>query len=430
MKIVLINLILINFSLRLILTKITIFFIEITLTLLLFTVKMTKRLKGPPVFVAIIFLFLIIVIYTSQSNERTRIKMPQIETRRSFASSPSEVRTNNTEPRLNVILLTFMSSGSTVVGNMLNLHPDVFYIYEPLHGLRRNVYGNEWRVLDKSKNDAFRKDFSTLLNDLFTCGFQKKRTIELVFPRWVRSHNQWYKKSTPLTKESLRKACKARKLTVTKIMQTRLPREIGIREVERVCRSDPSKFDCLIVHLVRDPRAVLSSLIKRHFIGKTARSLSPQGIGNLENNAHLLCSLISENLDHVNKEWSNWFNSRYILVRYEDVISNMSRAVYDMYKSIGLPMVETIVHWINGVPPPDRSHSRGMVVSNADGTTIDQWRFRENSSRVYLFEEACGPLMEAMGYVFINGSKNLQHNNSKSLRTPYVPFLRDLHRKP
>ena len=387
---------------------------------------MTRRLKGPPVFVAIIFLFLIIVIYMSQSNERIKVKMPQIaETKRSFASSPSEVRTNNTEPRLNVILLTHMSSGSTVIGNMLNLHPDVFYIYEPLHALRRSVYGSEWLVLDKSKNDAFREDFSSLLNDLFTCGFTEKRTIELVFPEWVRHLDQWYKKSTPLTKESLRKACNARKITVTKIMQTRLPREIGVREVERVCRSDPSKFACLIVHLVRDPRAVLSSLIKRHFIGKRRRS-SPQGIANLNNNAHLLCSLVSENLAYVNTEWSNWFKSRYILVRYEDVISNMSRAVYDMYKSIGLPMVQSIVQWIKGVPPPGRSHNRGMVISKADAITIDQWRFRENSPRVSLFEEACGPLMEAMGYIFINGSENFQHS-SKPLRTPYVPFLRDLH---
>ena len=82
-------------------------------------------------------------------------------------------------------------------------------------------------------------------------------------------------------------------------MQTRLPREIGIREVERVCRSDPSKCHCLIVHPVRDPRAVFSSLIKRHFIEKPARSLSPTGIANLKDNAHLLCSLVSENLEYV-----------------------------------------------------------------------------------------------------------------------------------
>ena len=125
-------------------------------------------------------------------------------------------------------------------------------------------------------------------------------------------------------------------------------------------------------------------------------------------------------------EWSKWFKSCYILARYEDVISNMSKLVNDTYKFIGLDMIETINNWIKGVPPPVRSHNHGMVISNADATRIDNWRFRENSSRVSLFEEACEPRMEAMGYVFINGSENLQHNNSKPLRTPNIPFVRDL----
>ena len=137
------------------------FLSKINLMLLLLTVKMT-RLKALAVFVAIIFLFLIIVIYTSQSNEITRVKMPQTVTRRSFVSSTSEVTSNNTRPRLNVILLTLMRSGSTVVGNMFYIHPDVFYIYEPLHALRRIVYKGEWLVLNKSTSDAFKKDFSTL----------------------------------------------------------------------------------------------------------------------------------------------------------------------------------------------------------------------------------------------------------------------------
>ena len=411
---------------------------NINLMLLLFTVKMTRSLKGPLVFVAFIFLFVFIVIYMIQTNETAELRMPQIDYRKSFASKTSKEQTNNPEPRLNVILLTHMSSGSTVVGNMFNLHPDVFYIYEPLHDLRRFVYKNEWQVLNKSRNNAFRKDVSTLLGDLFTRGFQEERTIKLAFPKWVRPFNTWYDTSISFTKEPLRKVCNERKISATKIMQSRLPREIGIREVERVCRSDPGKFDCLIVHLVRDPRAVLSSLLRRaFFMGGheksllTQKPLSAEGISLLKKNAQMLCSLIVENLDYVNTEWSNWFKSRYILIRYEDAISNMSKAVNDMYKSIGLDMVESISNWIKGVPPPGASTKRNkaMVLSTADAATVDKWRFLESSSLVSLFEEACGPLMEAMGYIFVNGSENLQHNNmsSKPLRTANIPFLKHLH---
>ena len=151
------------------------FLAKINLMLFLLTVRMIRRLKGLAVFVAIIFLFLIIVMYTDQSNEKTGVKMPQTDTRRSFVSSTSEMTANNTKPRLNVILLTHMSSGSSVVGNIFNLHPDVFYLYEPMRALRRKVYRGEWLVLNESTSDAFKKDFSTLLRDFFTCSFQEKK---------------------------------------------------------------------------------------------------------------------------------------------------------------------------------------------------------------------------------------------------------------
>ena len=397
-----------------------------------------RRLQGRHVFLAGILLVVIIVIYNRQTKDMLMVRTSQIETGNDLMLPVIDVKTNRTKTRLNVILLTHMSSGSTVVGNMFNLHPDVFYIYEPLHALRRKLRGGEWVELDKSRNDAFRKDFSTLVRDLFTCGFHEEKTIKLVFPTWARSFNTWFDSSTPLTKESLRKTCNARKITVTKIMQTRLPREIGIREVERVCRSDPGKFDCLIVHLVRDPRAVLASLTERcFFMAEPARSLftqkplSAEGKSLLKKNAQMLCSLVMENLDYVNSEWSNWFKNRYILVRYEDAISNMSGAVNDMYKAIGLDMVEIISNWIKGVPPPGRSTSRAQatVLSNTDAATIDKWRFRENPSLVSLFEEACGSLMEVMGYMFVNGSESLQHNNNKPLRTPKIPFLKNLYSK-
>ena len=269
--------------------------------ILLSTQMMLRRINGRHVFLVALLLVLATVLFTSRTKEMMMVKTQQIETGNDLMPPILEVKTNRTKTRLNVILLTHMSSGSTVVGNMFNLHPDVFYIYEPLHALRRKLQGGEWRVLDKSRNDALRKDFSTLVHDLFTCDFHEEKTVKLVFPKWVRSFNTWFNSSTPLTKESLRKACNARKLTVTKIMQTRLPRKIGIGEVERVCRSDPSKFDCLIVHLVRDPRAVLASLTQRgFFMGKPVRNLltqkplSAEGLTLLRKNAQILCSLIWE----------------------------------------------------------------------------------------------------------------------------------------
>ena len=262
---------------------------------------MNRPFQSRKVFAAIVTCVLVmIVVYMSQENEILILRAPQRETRNECSIPTSVVKANCTKTRLNVIILTHRSSGSTLVGNIFNLHPDVFYIYEPLNTLRRDINKNEWRALEKPSNDAYRQHFTTLLRDLFTCGFEEERTIELAFPdsfsspepvvswsrgretrgrlqikpsgsgdknvpAWARPFNAWDNRSTPLTKETLRKACNARKITGTKIMQTRLPREGGIHELEQVSRSDPSTFDCFIVHQVRDPRAVLSSLISKRF---------------------------------------------------------------------------------------------------------------------------------------------------------------------
>ena len=397
---------------------------------------MNRASQSPKAFVAIVTCVLVmIVVYMSQGNMMTRLRAPQRETRNGFAIPTSVGKANRTKTRLNVILLTHMSSGSTLVGNIFNLHPDVFYIYEPLNTLRRDINTNEWRALEKESNDAYREDFSTLLRDLFTCGFDEERTIELAFPEWARPFNAWDNRSAPLTKESLRKACNARKITVTKIMQTRLPSEGGIHELEQVCRSDPSKFDCFIVHQVRDPRAVLSSLISKHFYSLeptanvfTKTPISPEGMKLLKENAQMLCTLVLENLDYVHAKWSNWFKSRYILVRYEDIISNLSKEVSGIYKYFGLPMVDIISNWIKGIPPPGMKEARhyAMVISSNDITTAEKWRFHEKPSLVSLFEEACSTLMENIGYILVNGSENLQNNESVPLQTADIPFLRGL----
>ena len=380
-----------------------------------------------------IFALAVLVIYTGLGNEMLILRAPQTEARIELVIPTSAVKINRTKARLNVIILTHMSSGSTLVGNIFNLHPDVFYIYEPLNTLRRKNNTNEWHALEKQSNDAYRQDFSTLLRDLFTCGFDEERTIELAFPHWARSFNAWDNRSIPLTKESLRKACKARKITVTKIMQTRLPKEGGILELEQVCRSDPSEFDCFIVHQVRDPRAVLSSLISKRFysLEPTAdlfkmKPMPPEGKKLLMENAQMLCALVLVNLHYVNEEWSNWFKSRYILVRYEDIMSNISKEASDIYKYFSLNMVDIIANWIKGIPPPGMKKARhhAMVMSRNDTSTVDKWRFHEEPWRISLFEEACGALMEITGYIFVNGSKHLQYNKSEPLHTPNIPFLR------
>ena len=354
---------------------------------------------------------------------------------------------NSKTVRLNVIILTHMSSGSTFLGNLFNLHPDVFYLYEPLNELRMVVYGDrnvgEWSPLgNKTQRESYRNDVSNLLRDFFTCSFQENKTVNYLFPDFLREKElegylAWSNKSTDFTKELLREVCNSRQVTVAKIMQTRLPGEIGIRELQRVCSSEPDQFECLIIHLVRDPRAVVSSLILNKFHIPVISASDPKkrlrvafskkptlGKEAITNNTHILCSVLEVNLNYVNEEWSNWFKSRYILMRYEDTSGDLLATVSRIYKFTGLPMIPSIRKWILEGKRPTGVTNRNpaFFISKNDTDKISKWRVHLNISQVSEFEEVCWPLMYMMGYISVNGSGTLLNDTSQNLCTTKIPF--------
>ena len=339
--------------------------------------------------------------------------------------------------RWNVIILTHMSSGSTFAGNIFNLHPDVFYLYEPLHHLRRTVYGNEWNPFDEATNDEYKYDFSTLFRDVFDCGFREDVTVGRAIPPFLRKskkYTYWRFSSPEFTKETVSNACKAKKLTVAKVMQTRLPRDIGIQELQRVCTADPAKYDCLIIHLVRDPRAVVSSLLSRYFFileGPerkllTSRPLTKEGRELVKQHAELMCSQVSNNINYVKENWLNWFRGRYKVIRYEDMLGNVLNTTSELYDFVGLSMVETIHKWIVDGENPVAADGKTFQIGENNVNTLGHWRFDRDSSLVSLSEEACAPLMELTGYIFVNGSGYLQYDLSKPLLTKEIPVLKNL----
>ena len=139
-------------------------------------------------FMVTIFLQVLLICLSIRSQKNI-IKRPEFE---SDDTTRKENITNH-KARLNVVILTHMSSGSTLFGNTFNFHPDVFYLYEPLNLQRREVYKDskvlDMTVLDKKTEDACRIDFSKLLRDIFTCSFKENKTIDYLFPDWLRSRH-------------------------------------------------------------------------------------------------------------------------------------------------------------------------------------------------------------------------------------------------
>lgn len=333
--------------------------------------------------------------------------------------------------RQNVILLTHMRSGSTFVGNLFNLHPHVFYLYEPLLNLRRfsGRFGSEWNRMEREKNDVYSVEFRRLLNDTFSCAFEQPQTLKLLLhSAWLaKPYTAWRFSIKEETPQSLRDVCKQRTMTVAKTMQTRFPGPIGIQELIRLCSSTPREFDCLIVHLVRDPRADLSSLIEKAFFssGKIrelflSRPIPEAGLELIEQRALLMCSLVEENLRFV-KQMPELFKGRYKLIRYEDVVRNLPEATADLYEFVGLPMVESMKKWLSdGVPPFKTDAMKGVKAQRFQPVedshkAINHWREDQDIALISMFEKVCLPMMNTLGYLPTNGSEELLHDLTKPL---------------
>ena len=377
--------------------------------------------------------FLILYKAPWNVNQTAKIKKAELNL--------SNVNISHSKPRLNVIILTHQGSGSSFIGNLFSLHPEVFYLFEPLSGLREETYKDrdsprKRTFLDKKTMDAYRIDFSNLLWDFFSCKFKRRKTIEHLFPQWLRNQLKnnivaWGNGNTNLTQETMRKVCNSRRITVVKIMQYRLPDEIGINELQRVCSSEPTQFECLTIHLVRDPRAVLWSVIHRKFFLRNAadrrlvslRNTPREGKEFVMRYTRRLCSLSEQNLNYVNAEGQNWLKGRYILVRYEDTPGDLFRTVVRMYNFTGLSMDSSIKKWIlRGKSPDVKNPKPEFHISKKDVKKIEHWKFKMDTLLVTAIEEECWPLMYMMGYRSINGSKSLQNNASEKLRTEKIPF--------
>lgn len=193
----------------------------------------------------------------------------------------------------------------------------------------------------------------------------------------------------------------------------------------------------MIIHLVRDPRAVLSSLIQRQFFLPkwpkrnliVAKNTHRGGNNIISRNARILCSQVEGNLKYVNAEWESWFKTRYILVRYEDIVSDLVKSVQYMYNFTGLPLVPSIKKWIHKGEPPVRSRDDIFVISKEDVDRIVHWRLLLDKSLLSVLEEVCGPLMKLMGYISIqnNSNRHLNNDTKQKLWTEEIPFLERLH---
>ncbi|XP_070549692.1 carbohydrate sulfotransferase 1-like [Ptychodera flava] len=187
-------------------------------------------------------------------------------------------------------------------------------------------------------------------------------------------------------------------------------------------------FDFKVVLLARDPRAVASSRKYFKFINPKHKTLYELRIAKPLNdtttqlhpdNVHDYCKWLERNLA-VFRNAQSRARRRIIMLRYEDVVTNVTQKALELYETFGIKATENVLKWIDDNTQSKGNAKRGShdMKRNSTSTAL-AWRSDLSIDDVKMVQSACNDVMHALGYKLIKRESELI-NTSASLLEPVL----------
>ena len=311
--------------------------------------------------------------------------------------------------KTNVLIIAHGRSGSSFLGQIFNSHKDVFYVYEPLITLQ---------VTTMRDTEFYQRSAMRLLKDIFACSYGQQ-TEFLAFMSRMYLHrfssraltapycqnetdvkeNQAFVYCKDLEPLVTSISCAHHQHTVVKVLSHRLL-SLSVDEFTPLLNSG-SKLK--IVHLVRDPRAVIASMER---VGWTSNQASTNtATSNISLFKALVRNYCLNMLQTVRfaLEAEEKLSSGYKLVRYEDLVSNPLQVTKELLAFSGIPMSDSVMAYLfnstssrhNG---SKRSHEEYATFRNDVLLLIDSWRKRLSAKALRVVESHCWPVLEILQY--------------------------------
>ncbi|KAM9477604.1 carbohydrate sulfotransferase 3a [Clarias gariepinus] len=330
-----------------------------------------------------------------------------------------------------ILLLATTRTGSSFVGEFFNqLGNNMFYLYEPLWHVER--------MLSEDSNISSIVYRDVLLS-LFLCNFSLLENyispppLEHVTPALFRRESSIAlceeQVCTPVQKHVFERFhCRTRRcgpLNFTLATQSCLSKKhraiktVRVRQLDslRLLVEDP-RLDIKVIQLVRDPRAVLASrMIAFSSKYQTWKSWAANGevpiddeeVKRLQGN----CNQIRESAE-LGLSQPDWLESRYMLVRYEDIARFPMQKAAEMYRFIGIPFTSQAKEWIIKNTHASEVVSGVYSTQKNSSEQVEKWRFSIPFKLAQVVQDVCGPTMELFGYRFVDSEETLV-NKSFSL---------------
>ncbi|XP_021366745.1 carbohydrate sulfotransferase 1-like isoform X1 [Mizuhopecten yessoensis] len=350
-------------------------------------VKIKQKMRGP-------------IEYENNSRERTA----KIQKAADFQKSQDTAKELKDVPV--VLLMTYMRSGSTFLGDIVQQLPSVLYSYEPL---RRYMEKGYYLTRDRgSCNTSNGKCRNTLENKyrfiidnikkFFNCDSQK---LDLKFTRSQKS-NTWFQLCAH---EAEPEKCVSKVISLcssaVRIIKTiRLSMDV----VQELMENIPN---LKVAHLLRDPRGMINSRRKTiPYFQYNKKKMSQI--------ARAVCDRYHRDIS-IGQSLKVKYPNRIKTVLYEQIAQRPLETSIRIFKFLGLQPKRNFKSWlmehIAGDPKMSVGHPAFSTVRANSTVTANSWRIQLSLDNVMDIDRECSQVYEYTGYLAVKNSTVLKNLN-------------------
>ncbi|XP_026221799.1 carbohydrate sulfotransferase 1 [Anabas testudineus] len=347
-------------------------------------------------------------------------------------------------PRKHILLFATTRSGSSFTGQLLNQHSGVFYVFEPLYHVQQAFTNSSTRLRRTLDRRALLGAYRDLLLNLYTCdlhfmeNYIRPEPQDHVTSSFFRRSSSHALCSPPVCLEGgdgaasdqpdetwCPKKCGALNLTLASVsclsrghVAIKTVRVPEVRDL-RTLSEDP-RLDLKIIHLVRDPRAILASRMMAFsdqfrawkIWNATGRQPRYVDLSQITSTCKDMAASVETGMQR-----PVWLRGRYLLVRYEDLALNPTEKATEIYKFVGLEMEDRVQMWIakntnTNLSSPSEWNYRYSTTRDSRATA-ESWRLRLGFDIVRAVQNLCNNTLALLGYKQVHSAaelRNLSHS--------------------
>ncbi|KAJ1210814.1 hypothetical protein NDU88_006176 [Pleurodeles waltl] len=209
------------------------------------------------------------------------------------------------------------------------------------------------------------------------------------------------KKCSHSTFDKVEEACKTYSHVVVKTV-----RFLDLKVLYPLLR-DP-QLGLKILHLVRDPRAILSS--REHFSGlwgdNRVLCRGKMGKPNIYFVMYEICRAQVNIHQTAMRDSHHFLNNRYMMIRFEDLVNDPLGYINVLYDYAGLSMSPMIKSWVHNITHNVGPQEKGFLSYTRDSMKTTQiWRKSLSFQKVNILQEVCKQAMDVFGYQHVKSEE-------------------------